>query len=543
MMADPKGRTTGTAPPASGGQPPQSSKERLNQVLEEARAAIRTEPDGRSDGEHPRPEAADGPDADPLAAAPARREGQARLNAILQSATDHAIIAMDLEGRVTSWNEGARRILGYAEAEILGREGKVIFTPEDIAAGAPEEEMLTAVLDGRAEDERWHRRQDGSLFWASGVMTPLRDRGLLGFLKILRDRTDSKQSEAAVREANRARDEALVVFDALLAHAPIGFAFLDRQHRYTRANGHFARISGLPIAAHLGQRVQDVAPAQAATVSTAVEQVFRTGQEIENLEIAAEAAGEPGVTRHWLTSIYPVQDQSSGWIPWVGMTAIDITERKRTEKALSQALHTQEILAREASHRVKNSLQIVASMLALQARATDSREVKAAIDDAHTRISTVAQVHDRLWRSNEVRSVDLGEFMGELCHELQGTAPDVRLSYRIEPTQIPTDQAIPLALVASELVTNAFKYACPEGEGEVTVRLDRVGDDRLRLEVADSGPGLPAGFDPSAQRASLGMRLVTGFVRQLNGRLTVSSGSPGARFVIEIPRRDVSPGL
>lgn len=468
---------------------------------------------------------------------PDPRDRAAQVHAILESALDHAILTMDLQGRITSWNAGARRILGYEEAEILGREVRLIFTPEDIEAGVPEDEMLTTVREGRADDERWHVRRDGSRFWASGAMTLLREGDPIGFLKILRDRTDIKQAEASLQEANRSRDEALVLLNSLLAHAPIGFAFLDRQHRYTRANEHIARMNGVPVEAHLNRTVDEVIPAQSGIVSAAVEEVFRTGQEVENLEIAAEAASEPGVTRHWLTSFYPVRDQSSGWIPWVGLTVIDITEQKRTEKALGEALDTQAILALEASHRVKNSLQIVAGMLALQARATASREVKAAIEDAHTRISTVAQVHDRLWRSHEVRSVDLGEFMGDLCRELQGTAPGVRLSYAIEPMQILADQAIPLALVTSELVTNAIKYACPDGHGTVAVRLDRVGDDRLRLEVSDSGPGLPEGFDPARGSTSLGMRLITGFVRQLDGHLTASSTGHGAQFVIEVPRR------
>jgi PAS domain S-box-containing protein len=116
-------------------------------------------------------------------------EAEDRLQAILDSATDYAIFTTDERGSVTSWNEGAWRLLGWHEDEIIGQDGRVIFTPEDRAEGVPEQEMQTASTEGRAEDERWHLRKDGSRFWASGISMPLRG-GSSGFLKIMRDRTE-----------------------------------------------------------------------------------------------------------------------------------------------------------------------------------------------------------------------------------------------------------------------------------------------------------------------------------------------------------------
>ncbi len=124
-----------------------------------------------------------------------------RARLILDGATDYAIITLDAQGRVTSWNEGARRTLGYEAAEILGRPGEVWFLPEDRAAGVLTLEMCRALEHGRAENERWHLRVDGSRFWASGLMMPLPEGGAgpAGFLNILRDNSRI-QAEVEHRE-------------------------------------------------------------------------------------------------------------------------------------------------------------------------------------------------------------------------------------------------------------------------------------------------------------------------------------------------------
>jgi PAS domain S-box-containing protein len=116
---------------------------------------------------------------------------------------DYAIFMLDLEGRITTWNAGVERILGYQEAEFIGQQGAVIFTPEDKAAGVPQQELDIAMAEGRAEDERWHCRKDGSHFWASGIVTALHDASgeLKGFVKVMRDCTDRKRAETSLHSA------------------------------------------------------------------------------------------------------------------------------------------------------------------------------------------------------------------------------------------------------------------------------------------------------------------------------------------------------
>jgi PAS domain S-box-containing protein len=143
---------------------------------------------------------------------------------------EYAIFMMSVDGKMVTWNAGVGRILGYSEEEFLGQHSSLIFTPEDLARGVPALEMKTALAAGRAENERWHVRKDGSRFWGLGVMKALRDpRGeLVGFAKIMRDRTDLKE----LQETLRSRAEALVTADqkknlflATLAHelrSPLG---------------------------------------------------------------------------------------------------------------------------------------------------------------------------------------------------------------------------------------------------------------------------------------------------------------------------------
>lgn len=147
-----------------------------------------------------------------------RRRTNEWLHLILESATEYAIFTLDRERRVTTWNSGAQRVLGYADAEILGRSADVLFTPEDRAAGAPEQEFGTALTEGRAVNERWHLRADGTRIWASGLMMPLRDPAD-GCLKILRDMTEQRQAaetqQVLIGELNHRVKNILMAVQAL----------------------------------------------------------------------------------------------------------------------------------------------------------------------------------------------------------------------------------------------------------------------------------------------------------------------------------------
>ena len=149
-------------------------------------------------------------------AAAALYRSEARLRAILESAQDYAIFTTDLDQHVTSWNRGAQTLFGYSEPAILHQSVAVLYNPQDRQQGVPRLEAQTAIRVGHFDNERWHSRQDGSLFYGSGVVTPLHDESgsLIGLLKVMRDLTTQKRAEEALTEADRRKDE----FLAMLAH-------------------------------------------------------------------------------------------------------------------------------------------------------------------------------------------------------------------------------------------------------------------------------------------------------------------------------------
>lgn len=219
---------------------------------------------------------------------------------------------------------------------------------------------------------------------------------------------------------------------------------------------------------------------------------------------------------------------------FAGLLGIAI-ERQQADAKLQEALEHQALLTREMSHRVKNSLTSVVGLLRVQARSAESEDVRNALQDASLRVDTIAQVHDHLWRGSRIGFVDLADFMSELCKKLKGNTDGHTLHCHADPMLLSADHAIPLGLMINELVTNAIKYAYPEGGGEINIFAREI-DGHLQVEVSDQGIGLPDGFDLDKPRASLGFKVIAGMVRQLQGRLSFASNKPkGTRFVLDLP--------
>jgi two-component sensor histidine kinase len=210
-------------------------------------------------------------------------------------------------------------------------------------------------------------------------------------------------------------------------------------------------------------------------------------------------------------------------------------ERRQADANLQKALEHQELLTREMSHRVKNSLTSVVGLLRVQARSAESEAVRDALDDASARVETIAQVHDHLWRGSQIGFVDLEDFMTELCKKLKGATVGLSLHCHVDSMLLSADHAIPLGLLVNEIVTNAVKYAYPEGEGVIEISAREI-EEQLRLEISDQGVGLPDGFDIDQPRTSLGFRVIKGLVRQLQGHLTITtSAAKGTCFLVDLP--------
>ena len=161
-------------------------------------------------------------------------------------------------------------------------------------------------------------------------------------------------------------------------------------------------------------------------------------------------------------------------------------------------------------------------------------DFKNAVEAASLRVSTKAEVHDHLWLRSHVGFVELADFMTELCKKLRGNTGKHTLHCYSDPMLLSADHAIPLGLLINELVTNAVKYAYPESSGEIEVSAREI-DGHLHVEVSDQGAGLPEGFDIEQPRASLGFKVITGMVRQLQGHLTIANDRKGARFLLDLP--------
>ncbi len=193
-----------------------------------------------------------------------------------------------------------------------------------------------------------------------------------------------------------------------------------------------------------------------------------------------------------------------------------------------------EALLGEVNHRVANSLQLVSAMVHMQAAALVDPAARAALDDTQRRIQAIAQVHRRLYTTNDVEGVDMKEYLAALVDELAETwstdAHPRAFSFAADPIRLPTDRAVSLGVIVTELVTNACKYAYPSGAGEVRVALSRAGDDAFLLAVEDDGCGMPANASPRG--TGLGTKLIRAMAQSLQSHVDYDPAHRGVRATL-----------
>jgi PAS domain S-box-containing protein len=335
----------------------------------------------------------------------ARQETEERFRLFVDSVRDYALFQMDLSGRITSWNSGAERLLGYSENEIADQPGARLFTPEDIKRGEPEAELETARRTGKSDSERWHIRKDGSRFFASGVLTTVRDEAgrLRGFAKVMRD----------------------------------------------------------------------------------------------------------------------------------------ITDRRKAEEQIRGSLREKEILLKEIHHRVKNNLQMIASLLSLQSEYLGHSKAVDLLEDMKGRVRSIAAIHEMLYGSADLSRIDFARYLNTLAKDLlafySAAAGRVRLNIHSEPVFMDITQAVPSGLVVNELLTNSLKHAFPDSRaGSIEVSFTCPAEE-CTLEISDDGIGLPSKLDPH-NSASMGFQLLMLLVQQLKGKLRIDRGS-GTRFTIVFAKK------
>ncbi len=212
-------------------------------------------------------------------------------------------------------------------------------------------------------------------------------------------------------------------------------------------------------------------------------------------------------------------------------------ERDRHERSLKAALARHQFLLTEMSHRVKNSLTIVASMLNLQAGDVGDATLTEHLKEASNRISAVARAHDRLYHGSDLERMDVGTYIEAVCKDLDASVSryDIRTDVQ-QGIEITTDRAISTALIVNEMITNAAKYAYQgRSGGRIWVTVARADDDHFSISVRDEGTGLPADFDLRKAKG-LGMRIIGAFSKQLNGTVKLRAHDPGTEFIVTIPR-------
>lgn len=204
----------------------------------------------------------------------------------------------------------------------------------------------------------------------------------------------------------------------------------------------------------------------------------------------------------------------------------DISERRRIESALQTSLAEKTGLLNEVHHRVKNNLQVITSLLRLEAGRSDHADTRAVLTEMQARIRAMALLHESLYRSGIFASVDLGAYLQQVVSQAFRTqfsrAGAVRLQLDLASVQVSMDQAMPCGLLVNELISNCFKHGFPdERSGELKVSLQALpGTDQVHLLVSDNGLGLPVDFAEKAE-SSLGLQLVSDLARQLGGKLEV----------------------
>jgi two-component sensor histidine kinase len=206
---------------------------------------------------------------------------------------------------------------------------------------------------------------------------------------------------------------------------------------------------------------------------------------------------------------------------------------------LARAKERAETLLSEVNHRVANSLALVASMVRLQSRSVSGHAAKTALAETEARINAVASVHRKLYSSDSVQSVALNEFLSGILDNLAGVMRDEgrtsRLQYDLERIDLPTDASVNLGVIATEWVTNAFKYAYPTEGGDIRVLLKRLPDERGELAVEDRGVGRSGREAP--QGTGLGTRIVRAMADSIKGDIAYEDRSPGTTARLVFPLR------
>lgn len=330
-------------------------------------------------------------------------------------------------------------------------------------------------------------------------------------------------------------------FRRVVEWAPSAMVMIDRNGIIVLVNAQTERMFDYSRAALIGQSIEILVPER-----------FRHKHMLFRADFFADSTPRPmGVGRDLAGcradgSEFPVEiglnplDTEAGTM--VLASIVDITERRRVQQHLEDALREKTALLNEVHHRVKNNLQVITSLLNLQAEHAADPHLRAILIESCGRVKAMALTHQLLYERKDYARLDLGDYLQRLVQSIRTIyrAADGRVTLQLElPAEginLDLERAIPCGLLVNELVTNAFKHAFPaEHRGEIVIKLSADSEGEVRFSVADDGIGLPSEAELAAH-SSLGFQLVPLFVEQLHGEMVIERNS-GTQFHVRFPKR------
>ena len=316
----------------------------------------------------------------------------------------------------------------------------------------------------------------------------------------------------------------------LIDSSPDFHMALDNDGRIMEVNETFEKIVGKSREDIIGASIYEYLPEE--ETEKAIAEIFEKGK-VRNIELRVDIPRKEALLCNVSGTVFTTPEEESG----IYVTGRDITEQRRAEDQIKASLKEKEVLLLEIHHRVKNSLQVVSSLLNMQARAAKNKDVKDILSEARNRINTMALIHSQLYESGNLSEINMSGFMDKLLVQLLQihSAPDRKITPVVHAVDcsLPISTAVPVGLIANELLSNAFKHAfVNRKEGKIEVCLGASEKGAVNLTVSDDGVGLPEGFDINATK-TLGLHVVKVLVEdQLGGNLAVISDK-GTSFKVK----------
>lgn len=459
------------------------------------------------------------------------RVANAWFSSLLEALPD-VIYFKDLEGRNLIINRAMEEMTGFKREEILGKTDSEIFPP-DLAAQCLESDQKVLAEKKIFRFFEKTVNPDGQSRYFETIKAPVFDRAgnITGIVGISRDITEHKLAELALAEQKE-------LFQTVLDSAEDLIFVLDRDYKILLFNKAAERVFGWRLEELKGKKFNEIYPAEGwPEAKNRFDRVLKGNVVKEDVEINFRG-------RNFVLSVteVPLRNEK-GEVYAVCGIARDVTRRVELERELESSLREKEVLLREIHHRVKNNMQVISSLLNLQAHYVNNPEFTSIIKECQNRIRSMALVHEHLYQSKNLASINFADYLGKLIIHLynvhQIKQEKVELEIETDDLFLEIGVAIPLGLLANEIISNSFKHAFPgERKGKVRVRLKEVSPSHYQLEISDNGVGLPPEVDPVDSK-SFGLQLVSLLGDQIGAKIEVDRTS-GTKFVISFEYRGSS---